>query len=373
VTRAAGDRPLDFTSSLFLGLRHPSAGLPSWASLTTGAPAALGEAPGALAVGRAVARSQGAGAGVVSRSTLHALTDVMGALVRPGDVVAVDEAAYPIAAWATRLAATEGVAVCSYPHHRPRRLAVPAGRRLVLVTDGWCPGCNRPAPLAELRRLAARGGGLLVVDDSLAHGVLGARGVGGPAGKLFGDPFGDGSGSLRWSGVGHGGVVWVASMAKAYGAPLAVATGDRATIGRLARYGGNRVHSSPPSAADLAAAAVALGAPDGHRARRARLHARVTQLRGRLRAAGLLVNGLPFPLVSVWLPDAGLARAWWARLAGRGVQTVVQRPRCRGGALLSLLVRADHAERDIDRVADELQALAARPVSSASWRRPVLA
>jgi 8-amino-7-oxononanoate synthase len=135
--------------------------------------------------------------------------------------------------------------------------------------------------------------------------------------------------------------------------------------------GGNRVHSSPPSAADLAAAAVALGARDGHRGRRARLHAHVAYVRDRLRGAGLAVNGLPFPLVSVWLPDAGLARAWWSRLAGRGVQTVVQRPRCRGGALLSLLVRADHAERDIDRVADELQALAARPARRARPARLV--
>jgi 8-amino-7-oxononanoate synthase len=103
---------------------------------------------------------------VVSRSTLHALTDVMGALVRPGDLVAVDEAGYPIAAWAARMAAAEGAEVRAYPHHRPARLAVPAGRRLLVVTDGWCPGCNRRPPLGELRRLAARGSGLLVVDEA---------------------------------------------------------------------------------------------------------------------------------------------------------------------------------------------------------------
>lgn len=82
-------------------------------------------------------------------SSLHALMDVLGELPQPGDLVAIDEFAYPITEWAALRAAARGVEVRRYRHHRPGRLVPPAGGRLVLVADGWCPGCNRPAPLAS--------------------------------------------------------------------------------------------------------------------------------------------------------------------------------------------------------------------------------
>ena len=45
--------------------------------------------------------------------------------------------------------------VRSYPHHRPEPIvAEPGHGRLFVLTDGWCPGCNRPAPLPELRAAA---------------------------------------------------------------------------------------------------------------------------------------------------------------------------------------------------------------------------
>ena len=50
---------LDFTSSLYLGLRHPSAGLRPWEALTLGRPAALRPPPGAAEVGIRLADLQG--------------------------------------------------------------------------------------------------------------------------------------------------------------------------------------------------------------------------------------------------------------------------------------------------------------------------
>lgn len=310
----------------------------------------LSEADSARQVGAAVAASQGTQSGIVARSTLHALTDVLGTLARRGDVIAVDAASYPITQTAVLTATAKGAIVWRYPHHRPGRLTAPPGRRLLVVTDGWCPGCNRPAPLRELRRLARACGGAVVVDDSLAFGVLGSR--------AQGRWFGDGAGTPRWAGVDHDGIIWVASMAKAYGAPLAVTTGDQDTIERLAREGGNRIHSSPPSAADLAAASTALSARRAGRVRRARLEASVRHLRVALRDAGLPVNGLPFPLVSIPLSSTSEGRRWWYWLRERGLRTVLQDSRCRAGTLLSLLVRADHSDRDIDRLVIELRALA---------------
>ena len=119
----------------------------------------------------------------------------MGVLPRPGDVVMIDAATYPIAKRATLLAEVRGATVLVYPHHRPDYPQLQAGRRLLLVTDGWCHGCGRPAPLPRLQRMACDTVGLVVVDDSQAFGVLGRRHAG--------DPFGDGSGTPRWSGVDH--------------------------------------------------------------------------------------------------------------------------------------------------------------------------
>jgi len=336
--------PIDVTSSRFLGLRHASDSLPGWTDLTTGVPAVLAEPPLAGRIGRHVARWQGAGAGLVARSSLHALMDVLGELPRPGDTVAIDEFAYPIAEWSALRAAGRGVTVRRYPHHRPGRLVPPAGGRLFTLADGWCPGCNRPAPLGVLRQRAVCGGGLLVVDDSLAFGVVG-----------------DGAGTPAWSGVGHDGVVWVASMAKAYGAPLAVLTGSGDVVDVLARHGGNRVHSSPPSAADLAAAARALelGGP-GRRAAvaRERVTRHVLYLREALAAAGIRIGGPPFPVLSLPLATAVQARRWLNRLRDSGIRAVVQRPRCRPGFALGVLLRADHAEADVERVAAALCGLA---------------
>ena len=345
-------RDLDFTSSLYLGMYHPTPRLPSWSSLTTGVPAALREPPVARAIGTAVARLQGAESGMVGRSVLHALTDVMGVLPRPGDVVMIDAATYPIAKWATLLAKVRGATVLVYPHHRPDYPQLQAGRRLLLVTDGWCHGCGRPAPLPRLQRMACDTVGLVVVDDSQAFGVLGRRHAG--------DPFGDGSGTPRWSGVDHSHVLWVASMAKAYGAPLAVITGDRATVDRLAREGDNRLHSSPPSAADLGAGAAALSACASTRARRARLCTHVLALRRSLRQEGLSLNGLPFPVVGVRFVDSGGALQWWSALRDMRIHTVVQRTCGQSGALLSAVLRADHSADDIERLIGAIRRLGRR-------------
>lgn len=334
-----GQHRLDFTSALFLGLRHPPSSLRRWVSLTTGKPAVLAEPSTACTVAAAVATSHGAQAGVVGRSSLHALLDVMELFNRPEYVIAVDAASYPIAMRASLLGAAGGAMVFTYPHHRPGRIVPPRRGRLVIVTDGWCPSCNQPAPLAELQARVRGPGGWLIVDDSLAYGVLGDR--------CAGPEFGDGSGTLRWSGLDHDQVIWVSSMAKAYGAPLAVTTGDRTTIGRLARQGGNRVHSSPPSAGDLAAAEAAVRAPARAAGRRSRLLAHTLHLRGALREAGVPAVGRPFPVVSVRLPDPGEGWKRWRTLRDRGIRTVVQQPRCGTGALLSMLVRADHADAEV--------------------------
>ena len=67
---------LDFTSALYLGLRHPSASLPPWDALTIGRPAALAEPPDAEAVAAEIASLQGCEAATLLPSTLHLFWDL---------------------------------------------------------------------------------------------------------------------------------------------------------------------------------------------------------------------------------------------------------------------------------------------------------
>jgi 8-amino-7-oxononanoate synthase len=352
--------PVDLTSGLFLGLPHRGpAGRPAPLPLTTGVPAGLAEAPTARRVAAAVASWQGAEAGLVTRSALHALVDVLTSLPGHGDLVAVDRAAYPLSRWAAQLAVTTGAQVIGYDHFRPALLArLPVGRRVFAVTDGWCPGCGRAAPIAALREIVAPSGGAVVVDDTLALGVLGRRSaaVRGPAARVWGD----GSGVPARAGVPPAGVVQVSSLAKALGAPLAVIAADAGVVARLVSSGGTRDHCSPPSSADLTAASDALGAvADGRAAAaRERLWRNVSAARSALVDAGVPPTGAPFPVVTVPLPSVAAARAWVAGLTSHGVRAVHTLRRCAPGHDVSLLMRADLTDDDLARVRTALRRVA---------------
>lgn len=346
---------VDFTSSLYLDLHHRQRDLPRWTSLTTGVPAALQITPASATVANLVAREHCVGAGLVARSTLHALMDVLDAAPRPGDRILIDRASYPISRWATLLPLSRGIPVVDFPHHCPHLVDTTRGERIWFVTDGWCPGCNRPAPLPEMQKIISHTGGFVIVDDSLGYGILGRR--------LLGDTFGDGTGTVHWCGSDHTNTIWVASLAKAYGTPVAVITGDTATLMKVVREGGNHLHSSAPSAADITAAVSALREPTLHR-RRSRLLDNTLALRRAYRSVGLTPVGLPFPVVAIAVPDHGRAIRWWTRLGRLGLHTLLLRPHHGGGALLTAVVRSEHSDVALHRLADVLGTLNEREVAA---------
>jgi 8-amino-7-oxononanoate synthase len=343
---------LDFSSALYLGLRHPSRSLRPWDRLTTGMPAALGEPPAAGRVAAALAGLQGCEAAVLARSTLHALLDCFAVLGGPARPVLVDGGVYPIARWGALAA---GARPTAFAHHDPadlrrtlRRLPG-SGPGPLVVADGLCPGCGGVAPLADYLELSRGHGGLLLVDDTQALGVLGRR----QATAATASPYGaGGGGSLPWAAVAGPQVVAVASLAKGFGVPLAVVAGGRMLIALLAALTPSRQHTSPPSAADLHAAEHALAANRrlGERLRR-RLAGLVARLRRRLAELGITASGGLFPVQHLpAMPSAAAARLAGA-LADRGVLAVPQRHRCRPGATVTLLVTARHTPGDIDRAA----------------------
>lgn len=321
---------IDFTSARFLGVTRRTPSRPP----NLGKPATLAEPPGAARLARFVADSQGAEDALVARSALHALQDALAATASDMPVL-LDEHCYPIARWAAR-AVCEGGTMHDYRHHdylHVDRLLNRLGRPAVVVTDAWCAGCLRPAPLAGLLAAATAHRGLLVVDDSLAFGVLGPGGAGTP----------------RWCGVSHARLLWVASAGKAYGTPLALITGPAEQIERIRRYGPHRVHSSPAATGDIAELTEAI-VDQRTPMRRHRALANARHLR--LRASSLRVRtlGAPLPVVGFVLEPSEAPRAMHS-LRRQGVVALPLRSECLRLPKIALCVRADHTAADLDTAA----------------------
>ncbi|HEX6699306.1 MAG TPA: aminotransferase class I/II-fold pyridoxal phosphate-dependent enzyme [Gaiellaceae bacterium] len=349
---------LDFTSALYLGFRHPSVSLPPWEQLTTGVPAALAEPPAAKEAAAALARLQGCERGTLAVSTLHLFFDLFPLLAGPAAAIHVDAGAYPIARWGVERAQARGVSAHTFPRGDAdaleRALRVTGrGRRPIVVCDGWRPGFG-PPPLAAYCSLARRFGGLLVVDDTQALGILGERL--GPAA-----PFGHGGGgSLRHHGIRAGeDVVVVASLAKGFGVPVAVLSGGAGLVGRFERRSATRVHCSPPSAAMVQAAqrALALNERVGE-SRRARLAELVQRFRARAAAAGFRAHGGLFPVQTVATGEQ--ASALFDRLARRAIRAVLHDGSGTRDARLSFLITARHRPEEIDAAVSALGAPHAR-------------
>lgn len=403
---------MDFCSALYLGLRHgaePGKGWPAWPALTLGKPAALQDPPGARTLARELARLQGCEAATLSPSTLHLYRDLFGmlagargtlALRGPGwpsvdgvtpvrdamtgatvllpdevtwlpdawtgaarqamkpDVPAeprraaaqassggryallVDAAAYPVARWGVECAASRGVPVVRFRHGDSAALARLAqalwrqGWAPVVLADGYTPGDMRPPPLRAYARIAARFGGWLVLDDTQALGVLGPGG----------------GGSVLLHGLQGAPVLTGASLAKGFGAPLAVLAGPAQAIRYFERHSEASVHSSPPSVAVIAAARQALGINARHGTTlRRMLAARVAQLRQALAAQGLACHGGAFPVQVVPLPQRVRSRPQLADALAEKLHALLLRTR--DGPALGLLLRADHGEHEVARVA----------------------
>ena len=343
---------LDLTSSLYLGLRHAHADLDGWEAMTTGVPAALAEPAGARAVGDGLARLVGVERGVVARSTLHAFLDLFAAC--RDDVFHLDAGNYPIAGWALAgLRCPE--ASRTFPHRdvaglRERLAAAGADRRPVVVADGFCPGCGEVAPIRGYLAALRPYGGLLVLDDTQALGVLGRD----PGVR---DPYGaGGGGSLRWSRA-LGSVVVVSSLAKAFGAPIAVLAGPAAVVDEVAGRGPTRVHSSSPSAADLRAAqrALLLNARVGDQLR-SRLLWLVRRFRRRLARRGCRLADGEFPVQRLPATSRQRALMTHAWLTRAGVRSLVTRPTCRPGAAVTVVITTALSPAEVDRAADLLAA-----------------
>jgi 8-amino-7-oxononanoate synthase len=366
MTTTGSARTVDFTSALYLGLRHPSWALRPWRRLTTGVPAALRESCSASVMARQLTALTGCERAVVGTSTLHLCWDLFHGLVDARSVIYMDADLYPIARWGVERAAARGVAVREIPHHdaealRRRLRQEPANRRPLVVTDGFCPRCGRSAPLGAYLEAAERWGGRLVVDDTQALGVLGRD----PRPRA---PYGHGGGgSLPWNKLASPDVIVVASLAKGFGVPLAVLAGADATVSRFEATSETRVHCSPPSVAALHAAAHALAVNRIHGDMlRARLAAVVSLFRDQLSRAGFPVIGGRFPVQTLAAVHGAAAVRLHGALRRQRVLTVLRRDHEGPAPRLTCLLTARHTAADVSAIVEALSTGAAPlPATSA--------
>jgi 8-amino-7-oxononanoate synthase len=337
----------DFTSSLYLGMAHPSSRLPGWSALTTGRPAALGRPRLEDAVCRRLARLTGTSAAVLRHSSLHGLADCLEVLAGRSGVVHVDRGLYAIGRWAVERARGRGATIACFDHHDPEALAAslrrhPARTRPVVVADGFCVGCGSQLPLADYLEVGRHHAVLLLVDDTQALGILGADPA--PAGGLGRG----GGGILPSTGVHGDDVVLVSSLAKGFGVPVAAVCGPGALIGRVAVAGGSALHASPPSIVDVLAARAALdqNLSEGDRLRNV-LSARISGLRAAARASGLALSGAVFPVQST--PPAPVRHSLRVRdrLLAAGVRAIPTASCPPGATSVTLVVTTDHSARDV--------------------------
>lgn len=337
---------LDLTSALYLDMRHPATSLEPWAMLTLGKPAALEQPPGAATLARGLASLLGCEAALLLPSTLHLYWDLFAMLAQETVTVLIDGGAYPIARWGAQQAMVRGSPVQVFRHGDAACLARlarrwrAAGRRPVVLADGYSPGHERPPPLSAYAEVAAREGGWLVLDDTQSLGLLGHHG----------------GGSVQLHGLARGGapVLVGASLAKAFGAPLAVLAGSPAMLERFDARSLTRMHSSPPSVAAIAAGrrALRVNAACGD-ALRGVLRLRVLQFRAGLATAGITCRGGTFPVQVVPLAAGADGVALQSALKADGVLALLQGHR--GAEALTFLLRAGHSARDVARAVAALE------------------
>jgi 8-amino-7-oxononanoate synthase len=336
-------RGLDFTSSLYLGFRHPSWGLTSFPQLTLGVPAAVRSPTEAEDLGDSLARLIGCSAGILGASTLHIFWDLFCILGQQQSGLLIVGEIYPIPLWGIERAEALGVPVARVAAHDTERISRSArawgrrGIRPIIVTDGIFFPEGRIAPLRAYSEITAANGGLLVIDDTQALGILGSA-------PTVSSPYGrDGGGSFRFHGLTGPHLVGVCSLAKAFGVPVAVLAASPPVVRMFATQSATRQHSSPPSMAVLAAAtrAIDLNRRCGEDLR-ARLLNNIRRFRRGLASVGLESTGGLMPVQTLSFGPERDPRAMHQRLTQAGIGAVVAPNPVGSGGSVVLVITAMH-------------------------------
>ncbi|PUA30748.1 MAG: hypothetical protein B0W54_09905 [Cellvibrio sp. 79] len=347
----------DFTSALYLGLGHASHQLKGWEQLSLGRPAILEEPPGAGQVAANLSQLQGMEASVLLPSTLHLFVDAFECFATAGSAIYLDDANYPITRWGAERAILRGIPLRSFARRDPRDLlwqlaqGAREGLRPLVVADGICPATGQVAPLGEYLEIVRHFGGLLLIDDTQALGLLGRN----PDKRR---PYGYGGGGVPgYLGLTGADLLIGASLAKAFGAPVAALSGSQRLIQRFKAGSLSRLHCSPPSVAVIQAAARALAVNIRYGDQlRAQLAENILHFRQGLGRLDISVDGGLFP-VQTLAPPGVSAISLQEALEQQHIKTLLLKSRADSPARLGFVINARHSASDIDACVESLGAI----------------
>jgi 8-amino-7-oxononanoate synthase len=279
---------------------------------------------------------------------------VLAALLSRGDICVQDRLNHASLLDGARLC---GAVLRRYPHAdadaAARQLTLRPGAAALLASDGVFSMDGDVAPLRTLAAQAHAAQATLLIDD--AHGL----GVSGPRG----------AGSVAAAGLDARDVpVLIGTLGKALGTQGAFVAGPRALIEALAQFARAHVYSTAPPPAVAAATLAALHLARQGEDLRARLAARIAQLRAGAAALGLHLLPSQTPIQPLLLGDARTALAWSHALEQAGLYVPAIRPPTvpAGQARLRIVLSAAHGAEHVARLLDALAALRARADAAAA-------
>jgi 8-amino-7-oxononanoate synthase len=347
---------IDFTSSLYLGMKHGSTELNGWEQLTTGVPAILNEPLVSLQVSKYVARMQGHEEGISAPSTLHIYSDLFELLKKKRIVLFIDEKIYPVSRYGIEKLQANQIRVQPFRHFDPVHLNglvkanVSSGAMPVIMSDGWCPLCGKAAPIYKYVNIIRPFNGTILIDDTQAFGILGEH----QHEKM---PYGmGGGGTLKWLNIRDDSIVTVTSLAKAFGVPMAVIGGTSAFITAFKESSKTRIHSSPVSTVHLQAALntfrINLNKGD---MLRSKLWKNICLLKNKISQKTLVTGGGIFPVQNTRCRSSNETIRLYERLKKNKISTILLSLHNEQIPVISFIIRADHIPGQIMELASHIQ------------------
>ena len=362
----------DFSSALYLGLKHPHHSIPPWDAFSYGAPTALVKPAEAHRVEGALTRLLNCEKALMAPSTLHLVWDVFGSLPKDTSQLFVARQIYPVLQWGVERAIARKIPVHVFDALDSNALAQALhtnrlkGKRPVLVTDGWYTAHGRMPPLRNYMRLIRSLNGIMIIDDTQAVGILGKH----PDASM---PYGyGGGGSLAWNGISGNDIILLTSFAKGFGVPVAALGASKEWIQSFFAESETSIHSSPASIPALLALTRALRINHSKGdALRKRLLNNVRVFRKLLHRARFKTRGWLFPVQFIYPHQRIDAYDIQQYLAHHSIRSILLKSNEESKPRLACVLRADHSKQEISRFASIISQLTGCPSSTNLFPVPI--
>jgi 7-keto-8-aminopelargonate synthetase-like enzyme len=224
-----------------------------------------------------------------------------------------------------------------FKHRDPQSLArqlrrLPAKARPLVLTDGLFARDGEIAPLRDYLKILPAGG-LILLDDAHAAGVIGASG----------------QGTLEYAGLSRRRIVQTVTLSKAFGAFGGAILCGRSLRRKIIARSGMFAGATPVPLPLVNAALAGMDLLRRDPGLRSRLGRNLNYLKDALRAGGIASPPTPAPIVCIVPRDAAQTAALRRRLLARGVfPSFIHYPGQPEGGYYRFVVSSEHSIKQLD-------------------------